>query len=72
MTKKKKTTSKQTSEKFTLVELVSNSDLHYPLIIMNLSRAGLLQQYEEEKEAFGRLDIEPSMTQAEFDKIMED
>ena len=70
MTKSKK--KKETAEKFTLVELVENSDLHYPLIIMNLSRAGLLQQYEEEKEAFGRLDIEPSMTQAEFDKLMED
>ena len=70
MTKSKK--KKETAEKFTLVELVENSDLHYPLIIMNLSRAGLLQQYEEEKEALGRLDIEPSMTQAEFDKLMED
>lgn len=69
MTKKK--TSKKTSEKFTLVELVSNSDLHYPLIIMNLSRAGLLQQYNEEAEAYGRLDIEPTMTEAEFNKIME-
>lgn len=63
---------KQSSEKkFTLVELVSNSDLHYPLIIMNLSRAGLLEQFEKEKEASGRLDIEPSMTEAEFNKIME-
>lgn len=69
MTKK---TKKETSEeKFTLVELVSNSDLHYPLIIMNLSRAGLLRQYEEEVEAYGRLDIEPSMTLTEFNKIME-
>ena len=70
MTKSKK--KDETSEKFTLVELVDNSDMHYPLIIMNLSRAGLLQQYEEEKEAFGRLDITPSMTEAEFNKIMED
>lgn len=69
MTKAKKKTS---AEKFTLVELVNNSDMHYPLIVMNLSRAGLLEQYETEKEALGILDIEPSMTQAEFDKIMED
>ena len=69
MTKK---TKKETSEeKFTLVELVSNSDLHYPLIIMNLSRAGLLRQYEEEVEVYGRLDIGPSMTLTEFNKIME-
>ena len=73
MTKSKKTTTKtSTGEKFTLVELVSNSNLHYPLIIMNLSRAGLLEQYEEEVKASGRLDIAPTMTEAEFKKIMED
>lgn len=69
MVKKKK--KEETSEKFTLVELVANSDLHYPLIIMNLSRAGLLQQYEEEVEVQGRLDIAPTLTEAEFNKIME-
>ena len=62
---------KSPAEKFTLVELVANSDLHYPLIVMNLSRAGLLEQFEKEKEASGILDIEPSMTEAEFNKIME-
>ena len=59
-------------EKFTLVELVNDSDMHYPLIIMNLSRAGLLNQYEDEKKKFGKFDIEPSITKEEFDKIMED
>ena len=43
MTKSKKKTA---SEKFTLVELVEKSELHYPLIVMNLSRAGLLKQYK--------------------------
>lgn len=70
MTKNSKK-SDETSEKFTLVELVNNSNLHYPLIIMNLSRAGLLKQYEKEVEASGKLDIEPSMTEAQFNKIME-
>lgn len=70
MTKSKKNI--KTSEKFTLVELVENSDLHYPLIIMNLSRAGLLKQYENEKEVLGKEDIAPSITKEEFDKIMED
>ena len=70
MTKSKKKS--EPAEKFTLVELVANSDLHYPLIVMNLSRAGLLEQYEEEVKAEGRFDIEPSMTLAEFKKIMED
>jgi len=69
---KKKSKPKTSEEKFTLVELVDNSDMHYPLIIMNLSKAGLLQQYEEEKEALGILDITPSITKAEFEKIMED
>lgn len=72
MTKTKKSTAKTSSEKFTLVELVQSSDLHYPLIVMNLSRAGLYEQYEEELKAYGRLDIKPTMTQAEFNKIMED
>ncbi len=67
-TKKKKETPE---DKFTLVELVQSSDMHYPLIIMNLSRAGLLQQYEEEKQAQGIDDLTPSMTEAEFNKIME-
>ncbi len=71
MTKNKKAT-KTSSEKFTLVELVQSSDLHYPLIVMNLSRAGLYEQYEEELKAYGRLDIKPTMTQDEFNKIMED
>lgn len=70
MTKTK--SKKQTSEeKHTLIELVNQSDLHYPLIIMNLSRAGLLEQYEKEVEEYGRLDIEPTITLTEFNKIME-
>ena len=68
MTKSKKKTA---SEKFTLVELVEKSELHYPLIVMNLSRAGLLKQYKKETENSGIVDIAPSMTQEEFDKIME-
>lgn len=70
MTKAKK--KKETPEdEFTLVELVQSSDMHYPLIIMNLSRAGLLEQYEKEKETFGIEDIAPTMTETEFNKIME-
>lgn len=71
MTKKQKKKEETSEEKFTLVELVKSSDLHYPLIIMNLSRAGLLQQYEKEVEAHGTFDIEPTMTLTEFNKIME-
>ena len=71
MTKKEKKKEKTSEEKFTLVELVNNSDMHYPLIVMNLSRAGLLGQYENEVEAEGTFDIEPTMTLTEFNKIME-
>lgn len=70
MTKSKK--KDKPAQKLTLVELVQSSKLHYPLIIMNLSRAGLLKQYEEELNAQGRLDIQPTLTQNEFNKIMED
>lgn len=69
---RKKTGETSKKDKFTLLELVANSNLHYPLIIMNLSRAGLLEQYEYEQEVFGRLDIAPSLTQDEFNKLMED
>lgn len=71
MTRNKKTKTSN-NEKFTLVELVQSSKLHYPLIIMNLSRAGLYEQYEEELKSQGRLDIKPTLTQDEFNKIMED
>lgn len=59
-------------DKFTLVELVENSELHRPLIIMNLSRAGLFEQYEYEVENYGKEDIEPSLTEDEFNKLMGD
>lgn len=72
MTKNKKKEETSKEEKFTLVELVESSELHYPLIIMNLSRAGLLEQYESEVEAQGTFDIEPTMTLSEFNKMMED
>lgn len=68
MSKKKKETS---DEKFTLVELVQSSDVHYPSIIMDLHRAGLLEQYKNELEVYGKEDIAPSLTLAEFNKIVE-
>lgn len=57
-------------EKFTLVELVESSEMPYPSLVMELHRAGLLEQYKEEKEAKGRLDIPPTFTKAEFNKII--
>ena len=68
---KKKTKPEADDEKFTLVELVESSDVHYPSIIMDLHRAGLLEQYENELEVYGKEDITPSLTLAEFNKIVE-
>ena len=68
---KKKTKPEADDEQFTLVELVESSDVHYPSIIMDLHRAGLLEQYENELEVYGKEDIEPSLTLAEFNKIVE-
>lgn len=68
MTRKKKETS---DEKFTLVELVQSSDMHYPSLIMDLHRAGLLEQYKNELKIQGKEDITPSITKAEFNKIVE-
>lgn len=68
MTKSKKKAEQE--EKFTLIELVESSDAHYPSLIMDLHRAGLLPQYKEELQAKGRLDIEPTITKTEFNKII--
>ena len=67
----KKAESKPKEEKFTLVELVIQSKVPYPQIIMNLSNKGLLEQYKKEKEVYGKEDIEPSVTLTEFNKIVE-
>lgn len=67
---KKKQKNETQDEKFTLVELVMSSDIPRPSLIMDLHRAGLLEQYHEELDAYGRLDIEPSITKAEFNKII--
>ena len=67
---KTKTKKKSQDEKFTLVELVKASDEPLPSLVMDLHQAGLLEQYHEELEAYGRLDIEPTITKAEFNKII--
>lgn len=70
MSKKKK--DEPAEEKYTLVELVQSSDVHFPSLVMDLHRAGLLPQYEYELSVQGRLDIEPSITKTEFNKILGD
>ena len=73
MTKKKQTKkSEPQDEKYTLLELVANSTVRSPIIMMELHHAGLLNQYKQEKQDYGLEEIEPSMTQKEFDKIVKD
>lgn len=73
-TPKKETPKRKSKEELkTLLELVKNSDKSDTLIIMELSRNGYLTQYyTEEKRVLNGLEIEPSMTESEFKKIIGD
>lgn len=70
---KKETKSAEKKTKQILLDLVENSDMKLFKLVMNLSNADLLQQYEEEKELrkLG-IPIEPTITEEEFKKIMEE
>jgi len=74
MTKKseEKTKKENNSSKKILYELVQESELEEHKIIGALGKAGLINQYETEKVKYNRFDIEPTLTQAEFDKILKD
>lgn len=62
----------KTINKRMLVELVAESPIREFKIIGALAKAGLLPQYEKEKKMYGKFDVEPSITQKEFDKIVSD
>lgn len=70
MTKKKETKSKPKEEKYTLLELVAESTVRSPIIIMELHHAGLLDQYYYEIENYGLEEIEPTLTKKEFNEII--
>ena len=74
MTKKseEKTKKENKKKKKILYELVEESKIEEHKIMGALGKAGLIEQYEDEKIKFGRFDIEPTLTQAEFDKILKD
>lgn len=61
---------KQIEEKYPLIELVLACSTDDIWIIYNLSRTGLLEQYEQEMKDYGIKDIEPSLTVEEFNKII--
>ena len=69
-TQQKPKIQEQEAEKHTLVELVMNCPVESTWVIYNLSRKGLLEQYEQEIKDFGIKDIEPSLTSKEFDDIV--
>ena len=69
----KKTTKKKTEPKKTLIELVEQSEVSLTSIIMDLSQNGLLDQYREETiQKEQGIPIIPSITEAEFKKIIGD
>ena len=69
----KKSTKKNTESKKTLVELVEKSEVSIISIIMDLSQNGLLDQYREELSLKEQgIPIIPSITEAEFKKIIGD
>lgn len=69
----KKTEKKAKEEKQVLLDLVEQSPIKLYKLVMNLSNANLLKQYEEEK-ALRKLgvSIDPTITEKEFNKIMEE
>lgn len=75
MTNKKdetKTKNNIPSKKEILYNLVQDSEIEEHKIIGALAKAGLLDQYNNEKAKIGRFDVEPSITKAEFNKILKD
>ena len=69
--KNKKTTTK--ADKLVLVDLVEASNVRLTSIIMYLSREGLLNQYYDELDKKRKgIPIIPTLTEAEFKKIIGD
>lgn len=62
------TPKKRNNNKKTLKELVEESNIHYPKIILMLSANNLLKQYEYELHTNEY--VKPTMTESEFKKII--
>ena len=58
------------NEKMTLVELVTNCPLDEAWVIYNLARKGLMAQFEQELQDWGVREIEPTITNEEFYRMM--
>lgn len=74
MTKNKenKKTKSPSESKQILYELVEASEENRSIVIFALAKANLLKQYKEERAIYGRLDIEPSITKSEFEKLLKE
>ena len=78
-TKKKKEEKKQEKpieepieqEKYPLIELVFMADIDQNWLIYNLSRKGLLAQFEQELAEYGKKEITPTLTIEEFEAILQ-
>lgn len=78
MTKEKKkdtpakNTKTSTSKKITLYDAVEQSKERKYIVVGALSRAGLLEKYRYEESIYGIEDIEPSITENDFNKIIKE
>ena len=60
----------ETEYLYTLVELALNSNVDEAWLMYNISRAGLMQQFEQELQDFGQKHIEPTLTIKQFNDII--
>ena len=60
-----------TEEKYPLIELVANCNEEPTWVIYNLSRKGLLGQYEQEIIDYGKKEIPSTLTIREFEEIIQ-
>lgn len=66
----KKEQEQETEYLYTLVELALNSNVDEAWLMYNISRAGLMQQFEQELQDFGQKHIEPTLTIKQFNDII--
>ena len=71
MTKNKSKSKKEEVKKYALIDLVSDADKPYFHIILELSRAGLDKQLEEEIELVNMgLPVKKSLSKSDFEQIL--
>ena len=61
---------KKSEPKRLLIELIQSSKVKPSVIAYKLTGAGLYKQYEYEKKIYRKLDLQPTITESEFKKII--